>query len=342
MIKKQIKRNWGDLIEKIKSNIKFGNQINQELLYAIDVFCTTLTTDNVVYATRNSSGTIWRAKTIVDCFCDAFNPSFEQIFPKESSYTYNELFVYPQPIDLSNHISKKEDFLKLSTKLLNILDKIEHEIDSNPHLSYDHVDVLQNEGDTLRLIVDILDSIHTELRAIELPKWCRFCFRRANNNGKTCDLHLSTDDTSYRKARRIRERFSKELVNRVNTQMYFRKLLNNELDLDFSHTVNGYTLHKTDFDNMISVEHWGNVSKVWDAFIEELKFASKRIKSKPSEFEDWQKFCVHLKKALENGHENTEHPYWIAQMLLLADLWFEEEDSFVDKRCKPKPIEQPK
>lgn len=342
MISNQIKRNWDDLIGKIKSDIKFGNPINQKLIDAIETFCTSISTQDVVFASKNSSGTVWRATPVVKCFCDAFNPAFEQIFTKESSYTYDELFVYPQPIDLSNLISKKEDFLKLSTKLLYILDKIEHEIDSNPHLSYDYVDALQNEGDTLRLIVDILDSIHTELRAVELPKWCRFCFRRANNKGKTCDLHVSTEDRAYRKARRIRERFSKEQVNRVNTQMYFRKLLNNELDLDFSHTVNGYTLHKTDFDNMISVEHWGNVSKVWDAFIEELKFASKRIKSKPSEFEDWKKFCEYLKKALNNEHENNEHPYWIAQMLLLADLWFDDEDSFVDKRCKPKPIEQPK
>ncbi len=205
-------RDWSKLISSCIGFKRLSPEANQLIKDAIDSLCKRLAEEDVVLANRNSSGYVWKSKSLFKCFCDEFNPALISLFPT-NSLVLKLLEKNEINLPLSESLLQRETCRLISDKFRNIY----FYIDNLPEAAFEKKhDNLFEVSESCILISDILDCIYTEI-GHEKIHWCSFCFRRCEIDKNYCDQHHSTnskvidadprsENTAYRKAKKTAEK----------------------------------------------------------------------------------------------------------------------------------------
>ena len=346
-------RNWSRLIEFCSGIKKFYLRANKETLDAIDSFCKNLSDDDVVLGNANSSGYIWKSKSIFECFCISFNPALKRLCPENSflEIIFNQ---YGISFPLSTINLQKETCLLTSDKFR----KIAQYINDQPPMHYEAEWGRMTEvSETMVLLSDILDSIHRELKN-EYLDWCKLCFRRCDFGNNFCDLHHSTntylkngkkiqnENPRYRIARKVSKKIPEDIKSKWRGIRAARKLMGDDFIIfssektileDIPSEIKAISIDDIEIKNLVfdtqNTPWTKSLCKRWN---DEIRSSFPRIYSVSScstcDFKSWDEYRNALIKLLQNQRETTFHPYWILMMLNEAEDWFVCENSLIDLR----------
>lgn len=341
-------KNWLNLIAVLKSEKENFQLANIQLKNGIDTFCLRLQSENIIHASKNSSGSIWKAKSLITCFCETFDPILIGLFP-EDSFTYTNLVFNEISLPLANHLVKKESCKEFADKIKMTVNAIENFMPignqadwPKPSAEYSEWNNLIKDGENLELLVSLLDAIYEELNLNDEIKWCTICFRVANKMGNYCDLHATQNDTNYRKGLRVKDSIPVAQYTKFLSQRSKRKMLKDDFLLasspfDISNQIISHkskaiyvdSLTKELVSNTDSLA-WQTVAKDWDYVLQAVPLVNMRLNNKASYYGNWDEFIAAILVAIDNPYEKTKHPYWIFLMLAEAEIWFSIEDSFAN------------
>lgn len=346
-------RNWSRLIKFCSGIKKFYLRANKEILDAIDSFCKNLSDDDVVLGNANSSGYIWKSKSIFECFCISFNTALKRFCPENSflEIIFNQHEIY---FPLSTNNLQKETCLTTSDKFR----KVAQYINDQPPMLYEaEWGKMTEVSETMVLLSDILDSIHSELKN-EYLDWCKLCFRRCDFGNNFCDLHHSTntylkngkkiqnENPRYRRARKVSKKIPEDIKSKWFGIRAARKLIGDDFIIfsskniikeDFSSENKAISIDDIEIKNLVfdtkNTPWTKSLCKRWN---DEIRSSFPRIYSMSScstcDFKSWDEYRNALIKLLQNQRETTFHPYWILMMLNEAEDWFVCENSLIDLR----------
>lgn len=340
------RKNWGNLVAALVRNRSHFKLANDQLKTGIDNFCHRLQTENIIHSSINSSGTAWKSKSLISCFCETFDPILTALFP-QNSYAYHYLKLNQVQIPLADHLIKKESCSEFSSNVKTAIYGLERLIPvgdqfNSPHQSVEPSEwnLVCKDGESLELLASLLDAIYQELNLNDEVKWCEVCFRIARNVSNYCDTHNpSENDTNYRRGLKIK----KSIPKSENLKFLRLRSKRNSFKEDFflitaPSDMPDEITHKTNclpVDNFIKKlvsdtesQQWKVISKAWGLVLQTIPVVSKRFDNDPNNFHSWDEFLSALLIAIDNLHEKTKHPYWILLMLAEAEIWFSIEDSF--------------
>lgn len=161
--------------------------------------------------------------------------------------------------------------------------------------------------------------------------WCSYCFRRAGRSRVqksiinspsisyklTCLEHSSTNDKSYREAKRLLEYLSTEdrkFIDQIHAERRAFELLVSDKDIDY-----------------VTIEEWELLSSSW---IDALKtyFPNEDL----SQISTWKQYVDKLHKCFNNRYETTYNPKWIMDIFIEAEIWsnLEKNNPKIDQRRK--------
>jgi len=198
-------------------------------------------------------------------------------------------------------------------------------------------DEIQHALETTHFIWNLLSIIGNTIKGNSLA-WCEFCFRRSEPNFVTCRLHLSGNDTEYKRATRIDEQYrGKEKAISARYQA-LRDLFKGKVNLankEFNSEDNeNYLSTDVELINQNIENYWLQVREHLFVKIKE-EFPQVAYKIRTIKIEDiptWSQFVKHLYKALEEPLETNEHPFFVLKLLEIAEIYFIYENAYGDTR----------
>ncbi|WP_436912798.1 hypothetical protein [Acinetobacter schindleri] len=163
--------------------------------------------------------------------------------------------------------------------------------------------------------------------------WCFYCFRRAGRSRVqksiinspstsyklTCLEHSSSNDKSYREAKRLLEYLSiedRKFIDQIRAERRAYELLVSDKNIDY-----------------VTNEEWQLLSSSWINALQTY-FPDEDL----NQIFTWKQYVEKMHKCFNNRFEKTYNPRWIMDIFVEAEIWFNLEKKYpkVDKRRKPK------
>lgn len=341
------KRNWPNLIATLNRGKHHFESANETLRNGIDIFCNKLQTENIAYANINPSGTVWGYKSLIKCFCEIFDPILLIIFPHGSSI---QKLQQPNkiPLPLAKFLVKKQSCKELANLIKNAINDLERLIPiPDKRIKIKKLDIddrkIIEDAENLELLAYMLLAISNELDTKYELTWCSICFRRAAYNSPFCYLHSATNDTNYRKGKRIKEAIINSeykifLRNRSQRKALgdnFRPLpTSSDISKRVAHDLNGIDINPTISQLILDTinKKWDEICEDWNQLLKTMPNVANEFSQNASNFNNWDEYSEALVMSLENPFENTKHHYWFILMLIEAEIWLSHEQKFNDRR----------
>jgi hypothetical protein len=174
--------------------------------------------------------------------------------------------------------------------------------------------------------------------------WCKCCFRRRDKSLMYCRIHSSQDDTEQGRAERIRKRLPSDAQKMFRRYETMRKLLgNNPFFLEANDGIgeadnqNAYLIDNQEefhFFRQTLTEEWLISKNTWiDAIESQLPCVTAVIAhTHYKEADSWPRFVAALFQGLQEKHEAVNHPFWVKQILEIAENWLFYEERYGDGR----------
>lgn len=314
---------------------------DKRIISAIDDLTLLIKSHKIAIADRNSSGSVWNQKSILQFIGDAFDPLLQEIIPK-GSLAFSELTKGGTPLPLIDHLSKA-NLRRIADNLKTAAQALEEcfvpEIDD--------WDTMLMRGESLSVVAEIIDAVREALPP-DPPRWCSACFRRARSSREYCIVHSPSyfveNDTSYRKAKKLRDVLPSNVVKAWGNYMIQRRALGESVELisDPEDVPDSFSIHARVFYVIPEVKNlvdkaqqspWSTISTEWDNLLKsDFQHTSTLLIHRPSEFNNWNEFATHLLEVLDDRYEDSRHPFWILNILACAEEWIKAEQENQDGR----------
>ena len=344
-------RNWTDLIAVFQGLKSRYTSADIQLRNGIDYLCHQLQQERIIHSSINKRGKTWGAKSLVQCFCEKFDPMLVKLFPVNSishQYLKNQQVFLP----LINQMQHKENSKMVAFAIDQAIRNLESLISINS-ISKNNVPEsqwtkIQSDTENLQLVARLISAIYTQLGCAHSLKWCDICFRMANNASSYCSLHSSRlDDTAYRKALKIKKTIPTELQKQFEIQRSNRIIFGNKFTMasnekDVPETITPEMLLifvDEDVINLVSDTKklkWHDVALYWDLTLNVMPYVRNRFQRNAVDFKSWPEFARYTQVALDNYNDTTIHPYWIRTTLAEAEVWLTFEDGLSLQKAEPK------
>lgn len=315
---------------------------DKRIISAIDDLILLIKSHKIAIADRNSSGVVWNQKSILQFIGDAFDPLLQEIIPK-GSLAFSELTKGGTPLPLIDHLSK--------ANLRRIADNLETAAQALEECfvpEIDDWDTMLMRGESLSVVAEIIDAVREALPP-DPPRWCSACFRRARSSREYCIVHspshLVENDTSYRKAKRLRDVLPNNVGKAWGNYMIQRRALGESVELisNPEDVPDSFSIHARAFYVIPEVKNlvdkaqqssWSTISAEWDnLLVSDFQHTSALLKHRPSELNNWNEFATHLLEVLDDRDEDSRHPFWILNILACAEEWIKAEQENQDGRA---------
>lgn len=205
--------------------------------------------------------------------------------------------------------------------------------------------------ESVKLLYDVLSIINEQI--YNQPKnfvhrknifWCEICFRRASNSLKYCRVHNSKNDTRQKQGQRVSKKFNEEAGRVFIRYRNMRMLLGDnpiflENSGDIINNKFGFFSSKLtkEFDfyrRTVTINHWSESQKIW---VDSIESQLSHVKSAISHTNyqsapNWDEFVKCIFSGLDDRYETTTHPFWVKEILKMAELWLFYETYHSDKR----------
>jgi len=230
---------------------------------------------------------------------------------------------------------------------LDVINKIlKNTIDSFPEnrdafeFRSDNDDSQTNALETANFVWNVLSIITNTTKSKGLA-WCEYCFRRAEPNFVTCRLHLSINDTEYKKALRIYEQYSdreKGISARYHALRYLFKegvkLAGKEFNGEGNENYLSVDIDDAEFIKQVLESSWEHARDILLLKIKEEfpRTAYKISTIQVEEVSTWSQFVQCLYKALNEPIEMNEHPFFVLKLLEISEIYFIYDEEYGDTR----------
>jgi len=201
-------------------------------------------------------------------------------------------------------------------------------------------DEIQNSLETAHFIWNVLSIITNTTKGKGLD-WCEYCFRRAEPNFVTCRLHLSGNDTEYKKAIRIYDQYSvseKSISDRYHALRYLFKegvkLAGKKFNGEGNENYLSVDIDDAEFIKQVLESSWEHARDILLLKIKE-EFPRTAYKISTIQIEEvstWSQFVQCLYKALDEPIEKNEHPFFVLKLLEISEIYFIYDAEYGDTR----------
>jgi hypothetical protein len=331
----------GDKFKELTVDLKKRFRLaDPSILHGIDNFLSLIARQELAFAKNNRSGVVYGRYSVMQNFCNIFNPLLIQLI-SQSRLIDDELKFNDISLPLVKELISSDQCNLYAFKFRNAA----AHFDCLAERSHDQNTEFIRCGESLKLIAEILQIILSLIRT-ESFTWCKFCFRRAVVNFEYCKIHYSTNetiqDTNYRKANRTYKSLDSAVIQMwakhrslrsVGEESFLlvadnsppKEIYQNETALPMSE-------EKITFVSDTITKSWSEMSSEWNAIIYCFPEISKRFTQSAETYTSWDDFVSALFQALEEPIETTRHPLWAINILKDAEAWFAAEVKFSDRR----------
>lgn len=316
------------------------SSVDPHILQGIDIFLSRISNEELAFANKNRSGKVFGRYSVVQNFCDIFDPLLAQLI-SQCPPIGDELLLNEISLPLANSLYSPDACNILAFKFSN----------SAAHFDYiaercheQNNETLRN-GESIKVIAEILQIISSIIRTDEIC-WCKFCFRRAIANYEYCNIHYSSNepsqDTSNRRGNRVFKLIDHAILE-MRERHRIRRRLGGEGIFLMPDKLPGKVIYPTETwltmseDTIAFVEAtikypWSEVSSDWNRAIYFFPEISKRFIKPAESFANWNDFVASLFLALQETIETTRHPLWVIYIMKDAEAWFVAERKYSDRR----------
>ena len=341
---------WDSFAKKLEALKNDYKEADSKFIQGISELCV-LIRSGFATSISHPKGYSLDSQWVVDSFMKVFNPKIVEAFPDASQVRVEFLFSQI-PFPLDKYLLKSE-CRNLADKLMNASAELVGPVSDSLRVNSD----LLKDAATLELLAKVLYLINSELpdRVID---WCECCFRRAPQNSKYCslhrpvkgksdyhkgkkdwNLHLKSVDFKWARYRFLRMVFDDTDNIYIHSSASIRQvLLSNEVTNKRYIRVQAERSAKALMDATLN-SPWVEASKLWDEFIQaENPHIDALLQKKPSLCNTWSEFVASIRMALQENIENNSHAYWIICEILMAEMYFQCEDSTNNLKFKPRDL----
>ena len=310
------------------------------ILQGIDNFLSLVAHQKLAFAKNNRSGKIFGRYSVVQSFCDIFDPLLVKL-ASQSAYVRDELLLNNISLPLTNILTTPDECNLYAFKFNNSAAHFDY-LAERSHVQNNEI---THNGESFKIIAEILYSIFSAIRTNKIT-WCKFCFRRSKIDSEYCQIHFpskkSVQDTSYNKADRIFKSLDDAVIQMWARHRSRRKAGGDSFLLMANNAPpNGIYLNETAFfmsEETIAFvsdtikKPWSEISSEWNNVIYIFPEISKKFIKPAQSFSTWEDFVSALFQVLQEPIETTRHPLWIINILKDAEVWFAAEGKFSDRR----------
>jgi len=347
---KKVDESISELICQIKGILEYFNKGRVDVAATKAIFCfleslqgnRKLAISSGELSGKNNHIVFGRA-LVMNVFIDNIEPALKLIFPCGSfGYTiFRNSDLWPI----------RESFLNPEYTLHERIKSLKFPIDAYANiLSGAEVlsdassdDEMEIAVETCQMLWEVLSVICNCTSSLQV-NWCKYCFRRAEQNLLVCRMHMpSSDDTEYKKAKRISGKFKSDYKKKFKRYQQLRLLIGDNPDFlinpneffvstDVNFMVTN--IHDYYFCMQTQKEGWEKSHNSWLKKIDkEFPHVARVIEQKGSnDAASWSEFVDCLFLGIKEPVEKNIHPFWVMRILEISEIYFSYEDAFGDTR----------
>ncbi len=321
------------------------SDLTTPLKIALDQLIESLSGIHMAVSNTNRSGFVWGRASVLKKISEYLGPVLDQAI-SEGSLAWTTLRDARTPFPFAKQVSAVGNLPLLTRNMILARDALDFWMETGG------TDLLQvrYQGECLNTAAAILEALSSAFD-IQTYHWCDICFRRAVK--KYCREHKRTDKTGtgvQQKARRIKKMLSPQTTQLLVLYRSRRRSIGENVQLvsdpnSIPHTMSSdwraITVHpmvEALADHKLALR-WPECGEHWDGLLASMPFLFQRLQQQPSAFESWEKFSRAILNIIADTEEKTTHPYWVLQIAILAERWFEAEQKITDRRTTPQSAE---
>lgn len=288
-------------------------------------------------------------------FCDFLEPAIDRCYPKNSDgyliLQHAHLWPFRQQLLCGEGLEKKVHRLCLILRDEEMSFEA-YRIDRSKNSFYNRT--LLNTIESLSLVAAQLTILLSHISTSnDQMRWCELCFRRADNTSKFCPAHNSkTNNTNYSRAVRVQNCLESGAKNKIRNYQQLRGTLGDAPCFLFSdpaaidNIVNqghrGFFLKNDEIEFYLQTwfGNWTIYRRIWiDGIEKDLPSLAGQLRLARqcyTQSSSWEQFVSAIFDAIDEHIETSTHPYWVLQIMILANQWFAAENQNSDKRVTGK------